>query len=171
MTAWGSKVSPQFLMKADSICAQLGIETDWLMSCIAFESGESFSPSIKNAAGSGAVGLIQFMPQTAALLGTSTEALAAMTAEDQLDYVARYFRHWTGKLNNLADVYMVILWPAAVGQSDYYVLFDRDDPDHPKRYVQNRGLDFNGDGKITKQEATAGVTAKLEKGRRPEFAA
>lgn len=41
------------------------------MAAMAFESGETFSPSIKNAAGSGAVGLIQFMPSTAKALGTS----------------------------------------------------------------------------------------------------
>jgi Transglycosylase SLT domain len=169
--AWGAKVSPEFKSKVISTAAQLGIDPDWLMSCIAFESGETFSPSVKNAAGSGAVGLIQFMPQTAALLGTSTEDLAGMTAEKQLDYVARYFRHWAGKVKSLADLYMVILWPAAVGQPDYYVLFDRDDPNHPKRYLQNRGLDFNGDGKIVKQEAAAGVMEKLVKGRRPEFLA
>lgn len=169
--AWGAKVSPEFRAKAVSIAAQLRIDPDWLMSCIAFESGESFSPSVKNAHGSGAVGLIQFMPQTAALLGTSTQDLAAMTAEQQIDYVARYFRHWAGKLGSLADVYMVILWPAAVGRPDYYVIFDREDPEHPKRYLENRGLDFNGDGKILKQEAAAGVTAKLAKGRRPEFLA
>jgi hypothetical protein len=167
--AWGAKVSPEFRAKAASIAAQLGIEVDWLMACIAFESAETFSPSIKNASGSGAVGLIQFMPQTSALLGTSIEALASKTAEQQLDDVARYFRHWAGKLKTLADVYMVILWPSAVGQDDYYVLFDRDDPAHPKRYLQNRGLDFNQDGKIIKSEAAACVLAKLAKGRRPEF--
>jgi hypothetical protein len=167
--AWGVKVSPEFRAKACSIAAQIGIDPDWLMACIAFESGETFSPSVKNAAGSGAVGLIQFMPQTAALLGTSTQDLTAMSAEQQLDYVARYFRHWGGKLKSLSDVYMVILWPAAVSQPDYYVLFDRDDPEHPKRYLQNRGLDFNQDGKILKSEAAAGVLAKLAKGRRPEF--
>ena len=169
--AWGVKVSPEFRAKARSIAAQIGIDPDWLMACIAFESGETFSPSVRNAAGSGAVGLIQFMPQTAALLGTSTEDLSCKTAEQQLDDVARYFRHWAGKLKTLADVYMVILWPVAVGQADYYVLFDRDDPAHPKRYLQNRGLDFNGDGKIVKSEAAAGVLAKLAKGRRPEFLA
>ncbi len=171
MMAWGAKVSQEFRTKAASIAAQLGIDVDWLMACIAFESGETFSPSIKNAAGSGAVGLIQFMPQTAALLGSSTEYLASKTAEQQLDDVVRYFRPWAGRLKTLPDVYMAILWPGAIGQPDYYVLFDRDDPDHPKRYLQNRGLDFNGDGKIVKSEAAAGVLAKLAKGRRLEFMA
>lgn len=44
-----------------------------------------------NAPGSGAIGLIQFMPSTAKGLGTSTSALKQMTAVDQLAYVEKYF--------------------------------------------------------------------------------
>jgi soluble lytic murein transglycosylase-like protein len=36
------------------------------MACMAWESGRSFRPDVKNMAGSGATGLIQFMPTTAA---------------------------------------------------------------------------------------------------------
>ena len=44
---------------------------DFLLACMAFESGMSFCSSIRNAA-SGATGLIQFMPSTARGLGTTT---------------------------------------------------------------------------------------------------
>ena len=70
--AWGAKVNASFKQKALSISDALSMPVDFLMSAMAFESGESFSPSVKNAAGSGAVGLIQFMPSTAAALGTTT---------------------------------------------------------------------------------------------------
>jgi hypothetical protein len=59
------------------------------MAAMAFETGGSFSPAVPNKAGSGAVGLIQFMPSTAKGLGTSTEALKKMSAVQQLDFVKK----------------------------------------------------------------------------------
>jgi len=135
---------------------------NWLMSCMAFESGETFSPSVRNAAGSGAVGLIQFMPATAKELGTSTDHLADMTAEQQLEYVARYFGPYKGKLSRLSDVYMAILWPAAIGKPDDAALWDA--ATRPTTYRQNSGLDANKDLTITKGEAASKVAAKLAKG-------
>ena len=43
-----------------------------------------------NAAGSGATGLIQFMPNTAEGLGTSTGELAGMSRARQMHYVEKY---------------------------------------------------------------------------------
>src|SRR3546814_174031 len=63
--AWGAKVSQEFRDRIWWIAEELGLNPDDLMACIAWESGETFSPSIKNMAGSGATGLIQFMPTTA----------------------------------------------------------------------------------------------------------
>lgn len=135
------------------------------MAAMAFESGETFSPSIPNAEGSGAVGLIQFMPRTATALGTTTAGLQQMSAEQQLDYVRKYFQPYTGRLNTLDDVYMAILWPAAVGQPSDTVLFSS--PSHA--YQLNRSLDSNHDGSITKGEASALVYEKLRKGLQPGF--
>lgn len=163
--AWGQKVSAVFRDKVRAICAELGFDPNLLMACMAWESAETFSPSVLNAAGSGAVGLIQFMPSTAAALGTTVEALAALTAEAQLDYVRRYFLPWKGRVSTLSDCYMVILFPSAVGKSEDYVLFDKADPDHPARYIQNAGLDFNRNGQITKAEAAARVQQRLDEGR------
>lgn len=112
--AWGAKVSGAFKTKVIEICEFLDLAPDYLMSCMAFETGESFSPSIKNAAGSGATGLIQFMPTTAKGLGTTTEKLAKMSAMEQLDYVKKYFAPHRYKLKKLEDVYMAILYPAAL---------------------------------------------------------
>lgn len=160
-----NKVDINFRLRIIEICRDLGIEIDWLMACIAFETGETFSPSVRNGAGSGAVGLIQFMPRTAQDLGTTTDELAAMSARKQLDYVERYFLRWKNKLHSLEDVYMAILWPRAVGKPMDYVLFDESNK-ASRAYFQNRGLDVNKDGKITKAEAAAKVRAKLEKGKR-----
>lgn len=165
--AWGRKVSQAFRDRLFEICQILGVEPDYLMACIAFESAETFSPSIKNAAGSGATGLIQLMPDTARGLGTTTAALAAMSAEQQLEWVLAYFLPYKGRLKTLADVYMAILWPAGIGKADGWTLWDK--ASKPTTYRQNAGLDLNKDGKITKAEAAAKVLAKLERGREAQF--
>lgn len=158
--AWGARVSAAFRLRVIQIAGQLGVDPSDLMACMAFETGETFRADIHNAAGSGAVGLIQFMPSTAAALGTTPKALAAMTPEEQLTVVLRYFKPWVGRLKTLGDVYGAILWPAMIGRADSYVLFDRADPRRPKLYIQNAGLDFNRDGKITRAEVCSKIVAK-----------
>lgn len=163
--AWGAKVSAAFRETLFDVAAALGVEPDYLMACIAFETGETFRSNIRNAAGSGAVGLIQFMPATARGLGTSTEALAKMTAVEQLVYVRMYFKPYAGRLKTLSDVYMAILWPKAIGKPEDYVLWSKGT--RPTTYRQNSGLDVNGDHDITKAEAASLIQAKLARGRLP----
>lgn len=158
--AWGAKVSASFKVKVIEICNFLDLAPDYLMSCMAFETGGTFSPSITNAAGSGATGLIQFMPSTAKSLGTTTEKLAKMTAVEQLDYVKKYFTPHRNKLKKLEDVYMTILYPVAIGKPITHVLFE----DGKKTYTQNKGFDSNKDKKITLKEISAKVREKYEQG-------
>lgn len=157
--AWGAKVSPVFRDRVRWIGETLNVNPDYLMACMAWETGEKFTANVKNMAGSGATGLIQFMPSTAVSLGTTTAKLAKMTAEDQLNYVYKYFRPYKGRLNNLGDVYMAILWPKGVGKPDSYVVFDSG-----VAYRQNAGLDINKDGKVTRGECIKKVQDKLAKG-------
>jgi soluble lytic murein transglycosylase-like protein len=149
---------------------RLYTDPSFIMACIAFETEHTFSPSIRNAAGSGAVGLIQFMPATARNLGTTAESLAKMSAEAQLAYVQAYLRPYVGRLADLADVYMAILWPAAVGKPLEFPLFRRSDTKHPAFYRQNAGLDINRDAVVTKEEASAYVRRELIEGLKPENA-
>jgi hypothetical protein len=161
--AWGAKVSPTFRDRVFWIADTLILDPDDLMACMAWESGETFRANVKNMAGSGATGLIQFMPSTATALGTTTAAMAKMSAEDQLRYVYKYFRPYAGRLHTLSDVYMAILWPKGVGQPDSYVIFE-----DGVAYRQNAGLDINKDNQVTKAEAAAKVLEKKGKGLRPE---
>ena len=161
--AFGKRVSAAFKSKVLKIAAELEVDVDYLMAAMAFETGGTFDPAVRNQAGSGATGLIQFMPTTAAGLGTSTDKLAAMTAVEQLDYVRRYFLPYKGKLKQLEDVYMAILWPIGIGKDNNHVLFERPS----KAYDQNKGLDSDKDGKVTKAEAAAKVRAKLDEGLKP----
>lgn len=166
--AWGAKVSRVFRDRiwwiSDTLtAAQSGLfDPNDLMACIAWESDETFSASVKNKAGSGATGLIQFMPTTAKDLGTTTAKLAEMSAENQLNFVYKYFRgviKSRGPVLTLEDMYMGILLPSAVGKPNSHVLFSSG-----VAYRQNSGLDSNKDGKVTKYEAAAKVRAKLERG-------
>lgn len=158
---WGRKVSQVFKDRVEWIASELGFDPNWLMAAMAFESGESFRPDIKNAAGSGATGLIQFMPTTAKNLGTSVQSLSKLTAEDQLKFVYKYFVPYRGRIKSLDDLYMAILWPAAIGKPADYKLFIRGGV----TYRQNAGLDRDKNGYVSKAEAAAAVRAKYERGK------
>lgn len=185
--AWGAKVSATFRDRVVWICDELQIPSDLgpsaLMSCMAFETGKTFSPSVRNGAGSGATGLIQFMPATALtfyhseaeiramsaaekrLKGLAAcDRLAALSAEDQLNFVFRYFKPYKGRLKNLGDIYLAILWPGGVGKSDSYVLWDKNS--RPTTYRQNAGLDVNKDGTITRAETLVKIRAMWDEGHR-----
>jgi hypothetical protein len=166
--AWGNKVDQAFRDRLDQGIADMGWEdgnglmASKVMSCMAFETGATFDPSIRNRAGSSGTGLIQFMASTAEELGTTTDALAAMSAVKQLDYVFRYFKMFR-KLQVpsplLSDLYMSILMPKYIGEPDDSIIFH-----DGLQYSENAGLDTNRDGVITKQEVAAKVQARLTTG-------
>ncbi len=160
--AWGARVSQDFRDRVVRIAARIGCDPSWLMACTAFETGRTFDPAKRNPV-STATGLIQFMAFTARDLNTSTEALAKMSAVEQLDYVGRYFQPFAGRLHSLSDTYMAILWPAAVGKPDAEVIFKPGS----KAYLANRGLDIDHDGAVTKGEAAAFVVRMLAEGMQP----
>jgi putative peptidoglycan binding protein len=165
--AWGAKVSSEFRTKVIDIAKALNFDPNHLMAAIAFETGETFSPSTKNAIG--ATGLIQFIPPTAMKLGTTTDALARMTAVQQLDYVKKYLQDYANRLHSIEDLYMAILWPDAIGKPNSMVLMSRYSADKSNKlaYEQNAPLDANRDGQITKAEAADPVRRRLDKGLLP----
>jgi hypothetical protein len=161
--AWGKRVDALFKRKVIEISAELGIDPNYLMAAMAFESMRTFSASIQSPH-TKATGLIQFMPSTAKALGTSIDALKRMTPLAQLDYVRMYFEPYRGKLRDLSDLYMAILWPKAVGKPLSYVLFAKGST----AYRQNH-LDTNNDGAVTKIEAASRVQQHLVEGMREEL--
>jgi hypothetical protein len=126
---------------------------------MAFETGRTMNPALQNSIR--ATGLIQFTPKTAEkVLDTTVEYLATLTRAQQMDWVLKYFKKGPiAKLSSvtLEDLYMAILWPAAVGKPDSYVLFS----EGSLAYKQNDKLDKNNDGNITKAEAAAKVRDQL----------
>ena len=100
-----------------ALSGQLGIDPAWLANVIQYES--RWDPKAINRF-SGASGLIQFMPTTAKGLGTTVEAIRRMTAGQQMQYVAAYFRRFRGKLRSQEDVFMAVFYPVAVGRGASY---------------------------------------------------
>lgn len=150
-------VTQAFIAKVEAMAERLGTQPEYLLAVMSFESG--FSPGIRNQAGSGATGLIQFMPGTASELGTSTDALARMSAVDQLDYVERYFNNRSdpGDLNTLEGVYTTVLY-GSPRPDPGSTLFSQG----TAAYRMNAPLDVNGDGRITAGEATSFVRQRID---------
>jgi hypothetical protein len=148
-------LSPAFLSKSQQVADRLEMRHDDLLRIMHFETGGTFDPGVKNRAGSGATGLIQFMPDTAKRLGTTSEALAKMTPEQQLDYVEKYLSQYKGRIGTLDDAYMAVLYPEAMGKGGGYRLFTKEG--NPTAYRQNAGLDREGKGYVTVADAVAAV--------------
>jgi LysM repeat protein len=153
-------VTPAFIKEVEAMAARLGTKPEYLMAVMSFETGGSFSPGQKNNAGSGATGLIQFMPGTASGLGTSTSALARMSSTEQLQYVEKYFMQragaHNGKLSTLEGVYTTVLYgsPKSDPSSTLW-------SSGSSAYSWNKGLDKNGDGRITAGEAANAVRGRV----------
>jgi len=134
-----------FAVAVTTLAQDLGVDPQGILAVMDFETGGTFDPTVENAAGSGATGLIQFMPATARGLGTTTEQLARMSRAEQMIYVRKYFEQFSNDLSggDVDDLYMTVLYPKAVGKPDGYVLFRSG----TTAYSQNRGLDIRSDAK------------------------
>lgn len=128
-----------------SLGNDLGVNPMFVADLIYFES--KFDPAAKNLAGSGATGLIQFMPSQAKALGTTTEELAKMTSKEQMKYVKKYFSAdnlGAGNLKKLRDnptrqnLNMAVFYPKGIGQDPSTEL-------PPEYQAQNPGIKTLGD--------------------------
>ena len=150
---WAKKaphLSEGFYNKVVAISKRIGCDPSSLMGVMNAESGLKASQG--NKAGSGATGLIQFMPRTARSLGTSTPELKKMSAEQQLTYVEKYLQankkaagFKQGDKLDLGTLYALVFLPKYAKQN---VLASRGS----RAYNSNVGLDVNRDGQITKAD-------------------
>lgn len=134
-----------FEKRVREVSATLGIRPEWLMTVMYAESRVNHL-TVNQA--SGATGLIQFLPSTAASLGTSTAALRGMTPVQQLDYVLKYLVKYKGRMTSVYETYFAVFYPAALGKSSSYVLFSRG----TAAYTNNAPLDVDRDGRVTKAD-------------------
>lgn len=151
---YSNKVTLQFTEKVRYISDKLGINPNWLMWVMFFES--SLNPRAVNS-GTGATGLIQFMPSKARSLGTTTADLLQMSAVEQLDFVYLYLKPYAGRMNCMIDVYFAVFFPVAMNKPDDYVL-QTAKLSASKIASQNGGFDLNKDGQITRSEVIAKVS-------------
>lgn len=151
---WSKKkthLSDGFYNKVVEISKRLNCDPNDLMCLMNSESG--LNPSAVNPDG-GATGLIQFMPKTAKLYGTTTEALKNMSAEEQLVYAEKFLTNAKKQAKLSANdkvssgtLYAMVFLPALSSKN---VLASKGD-----RYYeagQNRALDIDKDGVISKND-------------------
>ncbi len=142
-----------FAAKVIKIATELGVNPDYLMACMYFETAGTFDPAIQNST-TKATGLIQFMPSTALGLGTTIQALAAMSNVQQLDYVRKYFLQFRSRLKTLGDVYLTIFYPAAVGKPSTYTFPDSVKIQNPVFQPYWKEVIINGVKKMVLQKAS-----------------
>jgi len=158
-----SKVKPTlsqgFYNKVVQIANRLNCSADDLMALMNSESGLNHTE--QNTIG--ATGLIQFMPKTAEGLGTSTEALMAMTPEEQLNYVEKHIKN-AKKAAGYGDSERIgpgtlyaLVWLPAYAKKD---ILARRDNDPNEYYAQNSGLDVDNDGIISKADLAQRIENK-----------
>jgi hypothetical protein len=150
-----------FSDKVRFISSRLGINPDWLMAVMFLESSlnhRALNPQ------SGAVGLIQFMPNTCKAFGLTTDNFLAMSNVDQLQYVWEYLKPYQSKMKSFVDCYLAVFFPRAIGRDSDFVIETKR---LPAQLIakQNAGYDLNGDFRITKGEIERAITNRLTKYR------
>ena len=155
-----------FLKAIKDLSEKRGINQSELLGLIASES--SFDPKAVNK-DTGATGLIQFMPEVAESLGTTTDEIQKMSRAEQVKLIDKYF-----DMNKLPDnptagqLKTNVLMPAYTDKSDDFELMTKNkkftdgETGNPNTYSQNKGLDYNEDGFVTVGEAGESVTKKMK---------
>lgn len=145
-------VSDEFLRRVISVAGDLGAPPEALLRVMYSESG--LRPDIVNPHG-GATGLVQFMPGTAVNLGTTVEALAVMTREDQMEYVEKFFKAFHHPaLRSTADLYTVMFYNKNFGKP-VIASQTSDNATERQAYDWNKVLDVDKDGQITPEDLDA----------------
>ena len=154
-----------FLKAIKDLSEKRGINQSELLGLIASES--SFDPKAVNK-DTGATGLIQFMPEVAESLGTTTDEIQKMSRAEQVKLIDKYF-----DMNKLPDnptagqLKTNVLMPAYTDKSDDFELMTKNkkftdgETGNPNTYSQNKGLDYNEDGFITVGEAGESIIKKM----------
>ncbi|ELY4819212.1 hypothetical protein SM094_003911 [Cronobacter malonaticus] len=171
---WMKKFTEKFgVIKAEAfrtklleVSRELNIDANYIMACIALETGKTFRTDIKNP-GSSATGLIQFMDDTAKDLGTSTRKLRLMNHVEQMEYVKKYFKMQADNVGvptekwTLEDVYYSIFRPKTILLGPNDIVYETSDGDY---YSKNLYHDRNSDGKITKNEIAENIRINYKLG-------
>ncbi len=163
---FGAEKTSAFRAKLLEVSNDLGIDPNYIMACIALETGKTFRTDIKNP-GSSATGLIQFMRVTAEELGTTTAQLRRMDHVQQMEYVKKYFLMQSRNVGvpteqwSLEDVYYSIFSPKTIKLKPNDIIYKKGDGD---TYNKNLYHDVNKDGRITKSEIAENIRVNYKQG-------
>lgn len=145
-------LSPEFMEKIKDIANEINCDQKDLLAVMHLESGLN-SASVNKRSKTRATGLIQFTKDVAKSLGITQAELKRMSPEKQLDYVRKYLvsrktdfaKMPLDKKLSGGELYALIFLPARANNE---VLTRRGE----KYYTENKVLDKNKDGKITKSD-------------------
>lgn len=161
-----------FYKKLDKISAEVGMNPRDLLLVMYSESGLQSSIVNKDKINGGAVGLIQFMPDTLKGLGVPKSEIKDFgnkPAEDQLDYVKKYIKgqmSFVGRpFKSASEYYHANFFPKTLKrwigsdpiENANTIVVSRNSKDGVERaaYNANKSLDSNNDGIITVGDMTA----------------
>ncbi|WP_228270700.1 hypothetical protein, partial [Acinetobacter seifertii] len=126
------------------VAKEIGVDPNDLAAVISFETGGTFSPSVKNP-NSSATGLIQFMEGSGGTkgkyYGMSRKKFSSLSFDEQMVYVEKYFKDRgfkSSKKRDVADLYTAVTGYGYKKGS--------------KAYELNKVWDSNRDGYIAKGE-------------------
>ena len=155
VAALDAKLGEGFSAGVAALAQKYGCSETDLIGLMYSECG--LNPTLVNEIG--ATGLIQFIPETAASLGTSTEALANMSAVEQLEYVDKFLGQYLQEGGNYSggDLYATIFLPA---YRDQEILTSSGDG--TGYYEGNSGLDVDGNGDISKSDLDQRIANKYQ---------
>lgn len=150
------KLDKNFLNRVKEIANNLNCNYEDLLAIMNSESG--LNSKAVNPKG-GATGLIQFMPETARSLGTTTEALRNMSPIEQLGYVEKYLQKVKASAGfgqqklSAGDLYALVFMPANAKKNTLATA-------GTKAYAYNKGVDRDNNGQITKDDLARHLATK-----------
>jgi hypothetical protein len=148
-----------FWKKMEKVAQSLGFEPYWLYRVMIAESG--INSAIQNR-DTQATGLIQFMPSTARMLGTTTDQLCMMTPQEQLDYVYKFYLPYKNNITCPIDLYIVTFYPYARGKRNHYIIGSEANAYTANLIAkQNPSFDIDGNGYIELGEYRKYVRRKV----------
>jgi hypothetical protein len=143
--------------------AGAGYDPVGVAAVIELESAQSWNPAIRGPKAFSMppgypIGLIQFSPDTAQSMGTSTAELEQMSFAEQLRYVTAYYAKFGGPsaFHDPGDYYLAG-WGTSPSSDDDKVLAR----DGSAAYTANKGLDTDGDGVILAGELRGLIHRKI----------
>lgn len=158
------KTPPEFQSRLYAEAEAWGLDPNKVAAVMATESGFK---NVRAANSASHTGLLQFgkneWKKAAELVGSDVpwEDIPTLSPEEQIPYAMAYLK-WRGvnRDDDVGKYKMATLWPAGTEAGDNYELY-RDDP---KAYAANRGLDKDGDGRVTRAEAVRSTVELYERG-------